>query len=118
MSSKPKHKKKKSAQKAKNTQPVASPRPQVSGWRRTLNNVLLIVLCVMLTASTGNTFAQGGRNVGTYAPVLLLEMLLFVYVYATGKADGKRSALNITALLLCGVSAAAMAAFSVLSLFN
>ncbi len=111
-----KHKKKK-PQSKKKQQPAQPARPPMSSGRRTLNNVLLIVLCVMLTTSAVNTFTQGGRSAGTYAPVLLLEICLFAYVYATGKQDGKRGALNIAALLLCAASAVAMAAFTVLSIF-
>lgn len=111
-----KHKKKNSNRKKKTPQTQQPVRPPMSSGRRTLNNVLLIVLCVMLTTSAANTFAQGGRSCGTYAPVLVLEIILFAYVYATGKADGKRGALNIAALLLCSLSAVVMAAFSILSL--
>lgn len=113
-----KNKKKNPNRKKKTPQAQPPVRPAMSSGRRTLNNVLLIVLCVMLTTSAVNTFTQGGRSVGTYAPVLLLEILLFVYVYATGKTDGRRGALNIAALLLCGASAVAMAAFSILSLLQ
>lgn len=112
-----KHKKKKSAGKKQNAQPVRKEGLHISSWRSELNSVLLIVLCVMLTASSSyNFFTGSGKNV--YAPMLLLEICLFKYVYDTGKAAEKRSVVNSLALVVCGVSIAALAVFTVLSLVH
>ena len=53
LNSKPKHKKKSSGKKKKQ-QPAQPARPAISSWRRTLNSVLMILLCAILTASSSS----------------------------------------------------------------
>ena len=102
LNSKPKHKKKSSG-----------------SWRRTLNSVLMILLCAILTASSCYTFfEQSGRSVRMYAPMLLLEICLFKYAYDTSKTAEKPGILNFVALLLCGMSIIMMALFTILSILN
>lgn len=51
LNSEPKHKEKSTGKKKK--QQLAQPaRPAISSWRRTLNSVLMILLCAILTASS------------------------------------------------------------------
>lgn len=93
LNSKPKHKKKQ--------QPAQPARPAISSWRQTLNSVLMILLCAILTASSCYTFfEQRGRSVRMYAPMLLLEICLFKYAYDTSKKAEKPGILNFVALLL------------------
>ena len=111
LNSKPKHKKKQ--------QPAQPARPAISSWRRTLNSVLMILLCAILTASSCYTFfEQRGRSVRMYAPMLLLEICLFKYAYDTSKTAEKPGILNFVALLLCGMSIIMMALFTILSILN
>ena len=111
LNSKPKHKKKQ--------QPDQPARPAISSWRRTLNSVLMILLCAILTASSCYTFfEQSGRSVRMYAPMLLLEICLFKYAYDTSKTAEKPGILNFVALLLCGMSIIMMALFTILSILN
>ena len=111
LNSKPKHKKKQ--------QPAQPARPAISSWRRTLNSVLMILLCVILTVSSCYTFfEQSGRSVRMYAPMLLLEICLFKYAYDTSKTAEKPGILNFVALLLCGMSIIMMALFTILSILN
>lgn len=111
LNSKPKHKKKQ--------QPAQPARPAISSWRQTLNSVLMILLCAILTASSCYTFfEQRGRSVRMYAPMLLLEICLFKYAYDTSKTAEKPGILNFVALLLCGMSIIMMALFTILSIFN
>lgn len=111
LNSKPKHKKKQ--------QPAQPARPAISSWRRTLNSVLMILLCAILTASSCYTFfEQSGRSVRMYAPMLLLEICLFKYAYDTSKTAEKPGILNFVALLLCGMSIIMMALFTILSILN
>lgn len=110
------HKKKSSSRKKSATQPA---RPVISSWRRTLNSVLMILLCAILTASSCYTFfEQSGRSVRMYAPMLLLEICLFKYAYDTSKTAEKPGILNFIALLLCGMSIIMMALFTILSILN
>ena len=114
-----KHKKKKTAKKNQTPQAEKNTRPVMSSGRRTLNSVLLLLLCVILTASAAYTFfAQGGRSWRMYAPMLLLEIFLFLYAYATDKTAERQSGLNIASQVVCGAAAVAMAAFTVLSLLH
>lgn len=118
LNSKPKHKKKSSGKKKKQ-QPAQPARPAISSWRRTLNSVLMILLCAILTASSCYTFfEQSGRSVRMYAPMLLLEICLFKYAYDTSKTAEKPGILNFVALLLCGMSIIMMALFTILSILN
>lgn len=111
LNSKPKHKKKQ--------QPTQPARPAISSWRQTLNSVLMILLCAILTASSCYTFfEQRGRSVRMYAPMLLLEICLFKYAYDTSKTAEKPGILNFVALLLCGMSIIMMALFTILSILN
>lgn len=110
------HKKKSSSWKKSADQPA---RPAISSWRRTLNSVLMILLCAILTASSCYTFfEQRGRSVRMYAPMLLLEICLFKYAYDTSKTAEKPGILNFVALLLCGMSIIMMALFTILSILN
>ena len=110
LNSKPKHKKKSTGKKKK--QQLAQPaRPAISSWRRTLNSVLMILLCAILTASSCYTFfEQSGRSVRMYAPIK--------YAYDTSKTAEKPGILNFVALLLCGMSIIMMALFTILSILN
>ena len=109
-------KKKSSSWKKSADQPA---RPAISSWRRTLNSVLMILLCAILTASSCYTFfEQSGRSVRMYAPMLLLEICLFKYAYDTSKTAEKPGILNFVALLLCGMSIIMMALFTILSILN
>ena len=111
--------KKKSSGKKKKQQPAQPARPAISSWRRTLNSVLMILLCAILTASSCYTFfEQSGRSVRMYAPMLLLEICLFKYAYDTSKTAEKPGILNFVALLLCGMSIIMMALFTILSILN
>lgn len=111
LNSKPKHKKKQ--------QPTQPARPAISSWRQTLNSVLMILLCAILTSSSCYTFfEQRGRSVRMYAPMLLLEICLFKYAYDTSKTAEKPGILNFVALLLCGMSIIMMALFTILSILN
>ena len=111
LNSKPKNKKKQ--------QPAQPARPAISSWRQTLNSVLMILLCAILTASSCYTFfEQRGRSVRMYAPMLLLEICLFKYAYDTSKTAEKPGILNFVALLLCGMSIIMMALFTILSILN
>ena len=118
LNSEPKHKKKSTGKKKK--QQLAQPaRPAISSWRRTLNSVLMILLCAILTASSCYTFfEQSGCSVRMYAPMLLLEICLFKYAYDTSKTAEKPGILNFVALLLCGMSIIMMALFTILSILN
>lgn len=110
------HKKKSSSWEKSADQPA---RPAISSWRRTLNSVLMILLCAILTVSSFYTFfEQSDRSVRMYAPMLLLEICLFKYAYDTSKTTEKPGILNIVALLLCGMSIIMMALFTILSILN
>lgn len=114
------HHKKKSTSAKKSTAQSAQPaRPGISSWRRTLNCVLLIVLCVMFVASASYSFfAAGSRSVRVYAPMLLLEICLFKYVYDTGKTAEGSDLLQRVALLICGAAIVLAAGLTVLSLLH